>query len=69
MANSGIKASQAGTQLRASLSNMIKPSKAVGDAMEKWGFYATEAATSVNQAKVDKQMINLKSTGFKSSVQ
>lgn len=34
MANSGIKASQAGTQLRASLSNMIKPSKAVGDAME-----------------------------------
>lgn len=59
MANSGIKASQAGTQLRASLSNMIKPSKAVGDAMEKWGFYATEAATSVNQAKVDKQMIRV----------
>ena len=59
MANSGIKASQAGTQLRASLTNMIKPSKTVGDAMEKWGFYATEAATSVNQAKVDKQMIRV----------
>lgn len=59
MANAGIKASQSGTQLRTSLTNMIKPSKDVGDAMEKWGFYATEAATSVNQAKVDKQMIRV----------
>lgn len=54
MANSGIKASQAGTQLRSSLTNMIKPSKDVGDAMEKWGFYATETATKVDQAKIDK---------------
>ena len=59
MANAGIKASQSGTQLRTSLTNMIKPSKDVGDAMEKWGFYATEAATSVDQAKVDKQMIRV----------
>lgn len=59
MANSGIKASSAGTQLRSSLTNMIKPSKDVGDAMEKWGFYATEAATAVNQAKVDKQMLRV----------
>ncbi|MDO5799110.1 MAG: phage tail tape measure protein [Eubacteriales bacterium] len=59
MANSGIKASQAGTQLRASLTNMIKPSKAVGDAMELLGFYATEASTSIDQAKVDKQMIRV----------
>lgn len=59
MANSGIKASQAGTQLRSSLTNMIKPSKDVGDAMEKWGFYATEAATAVDQAKVDKQMLRV----------
>ena len=59
MANSGIKASSAGTQLRASLTNMIKPSKDVGDAMEKWGFYATEAATAVDQAKVDKQMLRV----------
>lgn len=59
MANSGIKASQAGTQLRASLTNMIKPSKAVGDAMEQWGFYATETSTSIDQAKIDKQMIRV----------
>lgn len=59
MANSGIKASSAGTQLRSSLTNMIKPSKDVGDAMEKWGFYATEAATAVDQAKVDKQMLRV----------
>ena len=38
---------------------MIKPSKDVGDAMEKWGFYATEAATAVDQAKVDKQMLRV----------
>jgi phage-related minor tail protein len=59
MANSGIKASQAGTQLRSSLTNMIKPSKDVGDAMEKWGFYATEAATSIDQSKIDKQMVRV----------
>lgn len=59
MANSGIKASQAGTQLRSSLTNMIKPSKDVGDAMEKWGFYATETATKVDQAKIDKQMLRV----------
>lgn len=38
MANSGIKASSAGTQLRSSLTNMIKPSKDVGDAMESGAF-------------------------------
>ena len=59
MANSGIKASQAGTQLRSSLTNMIKPSKAVGDAMERWGFYATESSQEIDQAKVDKQMIRV----------
>ena len=59
MANSGIKASSAGTQLRSSLTNMIKPSKDVGDAMERWGFYATESATSIDQAKIDKQMLRV----------
>ena len=59
MANSGIKASQAGTQLRSSLTNMIRPSKDVGDSMERWGFYATETAQKVDQAKVDKQMIRV----------
>ena len=38
---------------------MIKPSKDVGDAMEKWGFYATESATSIDQAKIDKQMLRV----------
>lgn len=37
MANSGIKASQAGTSLRGMLTNMAKPSKEAKEAMEKLG--------------------------------
>lgn len=37
MANSGIKASQAGTTLRASLSRMVKPTDKAAAAMEKYG--------------------------------
>lgn len=37
MANAGIKASQAGTSLRTGLTNMVKPSKQMREAMEKYG--------------------------------
>lgn len=37
MANAGIKASQAGTAIRAGLTNLVKPSKQASDAMAKYG--------------------------------
>ena len=37
MANSGIKASQAGTSLRAGLTNLVNPSKKMAKAMKKYG--------------------------------
>lgn len=37
MANAGIKGSQAGTALRAGLTNLVKPSKQAADAMDKYG--------------------------------
>ena len=37
MANAGIKASNAGTALRSGLSNLVKPTKAMSEAMEKYG--------------------------------
>ena len=37
MANAGIKSSQAGTALRAGLTNLVKPSKQASDAMAKYG--------------------------------
>ncbi|CEO07665.1 phage tail tape measure protein [Paraclostridium sordellii] len=37
MANSGIKASQAGTALRAGLTNLVKPTDSMAEMMEKYG--------------------------------
>lgn len=37
MANAGIKSSQAGTALRKGMSNLVKPTKAMKDAMNKYG--------------------------------
>lgn len=42
MANAGIKASQAGTSLRTGLTNMVKPSKQMREAMEKYGIGLVE---------------------------
>lgn len=49
MANSGIKGSQAGTALRASLSRMAKPTKNVADYLAKLGLYSE----GVNKAFVN----------------
>lgn len=43
MANSGIKAEQAGTSLRSLLTNMSKPSAACAEAMDKYGISLTYA--------------------------
>ena len=43
MANSGIKASQAGTALRSLLSRMVKPTDEVKDAMKTLGVSLTDA--------------------------
>lgn len=43
MANSGIKASQAGTSLRSSMSRMAKPTKEVQGAMDKLGVSLTDS--------------------------
>ena len=48
MANSGIKAGQAGTALRAALSNMLSPSENVSIAMGKIGLLATDVAENFN---------------------
>lgn len=37
MGNAGIKASQAGTALRSGLANLVKPTKAMSEAMEQYG--------------------------------
>ena len=42
MANSGIKASQAGTTLRASLSRMVKPTEKAAGVMEEYGISLTK---------------------------
>lgn len=43
MANSGIKASQAGTALRTALTNMVKPTDQMASAMEKYGISVTDS--------------------------
>lgn len=48
MANSGIKAGQAGTALRAALSNMLSPSENVSLAMGEIGLLATDVAENFN---------------------
>lgn len=43
MANSGIKASQAGTSLRTAMTNMASPTKNMADVMEAYGITLTDA--------------------------
>lgn len=53
MANAGIKSSQAGTALRAGLTNLVKPSKQASDAMAKYG---------IEIQKNDDGSVNLRAT-------
>lgn len=50
MANSGIKASQAGTSLRSALSRMIKPTEQASTYMEELGLYSDGVVTAMTNA-------------------
>ena len=50
MANSGIKASQAGTSLRSALTRMVKPAKQASDSMEALGLYSDGVTTAMVNA-------------------
>ncbi len=54
MANSGIKASQAGNSLKNGLVNLIKPTDAQKAAMEQLGLMTTKTANIIDQAEIDK---------------
>lgn len=54
MANSGIKASQAGTSLRASLTNLVKPTEDMQKVMVSLGLATVETANVVDEGKLYK---------------
>ena len=54
MANSGIKASQAGTSLRASLTNLAKPTDEMVGMMVSLGLATEETATVIDEGKLQK---------------
>lgn len=47
MANAGVKASSAGTALRTGMTNLVKPTKQMQDAMEKYGIEVTNTDGSM----------------------
>ncbi len=51
MANSGIKSSQAGTALRSSLTNLVKPTDAMSNAMEDLGIEITNSDGSMKSLR------------------
>ena len=61
MANSGIKGSQAGTALRATLSRLVKPTKEVRKAMKTLGFSMTDSEGNLKSFRTIMQDLR---TGF-----
>lgn len=57
MANSGIKASQAGTSFRAALTNLAKPTDSMVDKMVELGLATQETARVYDQGKIEKAQI------------
>lgn len=51
MANAGIKGSQAGTALRKGMTNLVKPTKAMSAAMEKYGIEVTNTDGSMKSMR------------------
>lgn len=52
MANAGIKSSQSGTALRASLTNLAKPSKSMAEEMKRLGISLTDSSGKVKEGKI-----------------
>ncbi len=69
MANSGIKASQAGTALRSSLSRMAKGSGSAGKAMDKYQISLTNADGSMKSLKEVMDMLREKMGGLDKATQ
>lgn len=59
MANSGVKASDAGTALRKGLLNLVAPASTASDEMKKLGFYTEETVDTFSQQKIDSQMLKV----------
>lgn len=57
MANSGIKASQAGTQLRAAITNMVKPTDSMIGVMDELGIEITNDDGSMKSLKETTEML------------
>lgn len=57
MANSGVKASDAGTALRKGLLNLTAPAKAAREEMEDLGFYTEQTIDTFDSQKIDAQML------------
>lgn len=64
MANAGIKSSQAGTALRTGLTNLVKPTKQMQDAMEKYGIEITNADGSMKSMREIVEMLRDKLGGL-----
>lgn len=57
MANSGIKASQAGTSFRTALTNLVKPTDKMVDKMVELGLATQETARVYDQGKIEKAQL------------
>lgn len=59
MANSGVKASQAGTSLRSAITRLAAPTDQVTEALKQLGLVTTETITSYDTTKIQQQTIAL----------
>lgn len=64
MANAGIKSSQAGTSLRAGLTNLVKPTKQMKEAMEKYGIEVTNTDGTMKSMREIVEMLRDKLGGL-----
>ena len=69
MANSGIKAGQAGTSLRASLTNLAKPTDAMAALMDKYNISLTNSDGSIKSLKQLMDDLRLKMGGMDKATQ
>lgn len=65
MANAGIKGEQAGTSMRAALTNLVGPSEAVAKQMQALGFYTEEVVDTFDEQKIDQQMVRVEKATLK----
>lgn len=69
MANSGIKGTQAGTSLRASLTNLVKPTDAMATKMEQLGIKVTNSDDSMKSLREIMDILREKFSGLSEAEQ